>query len=82
MTDNVLQPHQRVLVGDIQPISNQGEPVRCIEVLCVDPPSFVGAVSIGIAQQGQLVAAFDGRGALGLEEAGDVVLGSDRKSVV
>ncbi|MNS95938.1 hypothetical protein D3C72_1302180 [compost metagenome] len=74
LPDLVIKAHQRVLVGHIQRVADQRQAVGRIELVGKHGLEFVHAVAVGVAQQGQPVAALDRRVALGLDLAGDHVL--------
>src|SRR5690606_22392785 len=76
----VVEAHQGVLVGNVQIAVYQGQAVGGVEVLGKDHV-FVGTVALGVAQQGQAVAALDRGGALGLDITGDHVLGFQGRRV-
>src|SRR5690606_24424192 len=59
----VVEAHHGILVGDVQVVADQREAIRGVEVLGEHRLHFVVAVAVGIAQQGQAVAALDLGGA-------------------
>ncbi|MNE34045.1 hypothetical protein D3C80_1277480 [compost metagenome] len=71
----VVKAHQRILVGYIQLAVGIGQAVRCVEVIRKHGLYLVVAIAISIAQQGQAVATLDLGIALGLDLAGDHILG-------
>ncbi len=70
----VVKAHQRILVGHVQGVAHQGQPVRGIELVGKHRLQLIHAVTIGIPQQGQAVAALHLRIALGLDLAGNHIL--------
>src|SRR5690606_16251402 len=42
----VVELHQRVLVGDVQRVADQGQAIGCVEVFGENGPQFVGAVAV------------------------------------
>src|SRR5690606_7762502 len=70
----VVEPHQRVLVGHIKIIAHQRQPVRRVQPFG-ESGLLVRAVAVGVAEQGEPVAALYRTGALGLDNARDHVFG-------
>ncbi len=71
----VAEANQRVLVGHIEIVLVQRQPVGRIQVVREDRLQLIGAVTICIPQQRNAIAAFHIGGALGLDVAGDHILG-------
>src|SRR3546814_3277895 len=67
----IVEADNCILIGDIKAISSQRQPVGSVEVLREDSSTFVDAIAVRIAQQGQSIAALRSAGALLLQIAGD-----------
>ncbi|MNV30122.1 hypothetical protein D3C71_1213780 [compost metagenome] len=76
----VVESHHRVLVGDVEVVVHQGQAIGRVQVLG-ERQHFVVAVAVGVAQQGQAVAALYRTGAPGLDDAGDHVFGFQIRGV-
>lgn len=55
----VVKAHQRVLIGDVEFAVGVGQAIRRVEVVGEYRFQFIGAVTVGVAQQRQAVAALD-----------------------
>jgi len=75
----VVEADERILVGDIQLVADQCEPVRCVEVFREHRPRLVDTITVGVAQQGQTVAALHRARTARLDDAGDRVLRRQRR---
>ena len=71
----VVEAHQRILVGHVELAVGKRQAVRRVEVFGEHRLEFIGAVTVGVTQQGQAVAALDLGVAFSLDQAGDHILG-------
>ena len=71
----IVEPHQGALFGDIEGSVHEGHAVGRVQIIDEGGAHLGLTVAVGVAQQGDAVAALNGRLALGLDDAGDDVLG-------
>src|SRR5690606_6451511 len=70
----IVKPHQGILIGDVEIVAYQRQPIGCVEIVGKDRSSFIDAVAIAVPEQGQAIATFDRACSLRLDESGDDVL--------
>ena len=75
----VVEAHQRILVGDVELVADQRQPVGRVEVIGEHRAFLVASVAVLVAQQGQAIAALNVGDAFRLDDAGDEILRGERR---